>query len=201
MRHMVLVGLLVSVLLSSAGCAFGNRTVHLNEVKLRPVAGTAPVDSPAVVVAAPVDQRGETDCVGCVRNTFYMRTAKVVADGDVCAWVQDCLAAGLRQYGYQVTKASPGDAPPGAGIVVVRPTVMKVFCDSYLRYCAEVQVSVDVVTGGEPVFLGTYHGTWSSMNWTARAESYQESLEEAMRECLTSMVPSIAARIRAGKAG
>lgn len=197
MRHTVLSGLLVLALLSSTGCAFGTRTVHLSEVKYPSAASTSAETGQEIVVAAPVDQRAETDCVGCVRNGFYMRTAKVVADGDVCAWVQDCLATGLRQYGFRVREASPGDAPPDAGLLVVKPTVGKVFCDSYLRYCAEVQVSIEIVTGGEPVFLGTYHGTWSSMNWTARAESYQESLEQAMRGCLTRMVPAIVGRIRA----
>jgi len=195
MRRPLLAGLVVAALLFSTGCAFGTRTVHLGVVTCAGVAGATPTGLPIVVVARPVDSRPEPGVVGCVRNGFHMRTAGVVAENDVCAWVQDCLAASLSQYGYDVRKGSAGETVPAGSYVVLQPTVQQVFCDSYMNYRAKVELSAELVVGEHRVPLGSYGGEASSMNWAARAATFSELLEQAMRQCLANMVPSLNQRL------
>jgi hypothetical protein len=185
--------LLAFLALFGSGCAFGTRVVTLAPVTPELMLERVPTGarSPNVFVRTPVDRRAERGAVGCVRNSFAMRTADVETKQNIPKWVQQQFSDALAQSGCRVLPPMPaGTDPPGADAVVVL-TLHKFFCDSFFFYKATVEVEVEARAGAQVLFYDIYSGQGKNLNWAATASGFGKTLREAMRDCLEQAIPDL----------
>jgi len=179
--------LIVMLIALFSGCAFGTRHANLREITVAsrtPDAGSRAV---SIYVSPVEDCRAERSSIGCVRNGFGMRTAEVVCRTDVCEWARNCIAASLRKAGYDVhTEAHSPQCE-----ITLNTMMDKAFCESYMKYKAEVSLGIELTTAGKVVKRGNYKGVASSMNWAATASGFAKNVEAAMQKCLRRMMSDI----------
>jgi hypothetical protein len=177
---------------TSLGCAFGDRKIRLD---YKP-AGTLKTTAPCCVnIVTFEDGRGSPE-VGCVRNGYGMKTAKVLAmdpDGnqekgqDIGAWVSKALAEELRQAGFEVREA---DAPPTGEKVVITGKVLDVYADLHMTIGTRIKVLVSITREGSPVVNNqVFSGDKSPLAWVASGGEYRSALEEALHDLMKTLIP------------
>jgi len=170
----LLCGLLVS------GCAFGTRSALLTYQ----VSGTPHAARNITLAVSDFrDDRNDKRDVGGVRNTWGMKTAKVVAKNDVAQWVRQALVDELTQQGYTVSSAPASLAVGGK--------VLEVYCDSYMTYEGKVLLAVELRRDGAVLLDKTYAGKGGGMNWAATSKGYAKALQEALATALYDVVSDI----------
>jgi uncharacterized lipoprotein YajG len=171
---------------SFGGCAFGNRHVTLTYPPQQvpvPRPGAAPSSTttlrPTIVLITFLDQRPTKQTIGSVHNGFGMHTADVVAQNDVAAWVTNAIGTELEKAGFAVTRASASDR--SALDAQVSGEVLKVYCEAWTKYEAEVAFDVRVVKDGKEVLRKSFSGkNDSTTNWGASSKSYGQALAVAL---------------------
>jgi hypothetical protein len=179
--------LAVATLVTLSGCAFGNRHVTLAyppqpPAGVRPATATPPSDLAArgnVILIVLLDQRSTKQAIGSVHNGFGMHTADVVATNDVAGWVTNGVKAELEKAGFTVVRVPAAAA--GTGDPVISGEIIKVYCEAWTKYEAEVAIDVRVVKEGKEILKKSYVGkNDSTMNWGASAKSYGQALAVAL---------------------
>jgi hypothetical protein len=190
--------LLITTLLFVTGCAFGTRHATLNyppresagDVGIAEASTPAAGSGNAVVVVPFVDHREDKEIIGHVRNGLGMKTAKVVADGDVARWVNQAVSMVLERAGYDVIMGQTQSESPA--VFVLSGEIVTVYCDAYFTYKGEVSVFASVAKGDREVLKKRYVGKGSAgMNWGGTAESYGQSLSLALADALDGLVKDI----------
>lgn len=189
------------------GCAFGTRRPELfyppegveHEGALRTAelvvsdapagAREAALEAPDVVLAEPADLR-TTQKIGEVRNGLGMKTADVVTDTPVPAWIRGALRHELERAGYRVLDG-PAQEPGSLSLSV---EILTVHSTALFSYEAEVLLFVEAARDGGTLFRNRYAGQGSvGTNWGARGKSYAASLALALRDALTKVVADVEA--------
>jgi hypothetical protein len=181
-----------------SGCAFGNRHVTLSyPPQQAPAARSSEVSSPVVesrprvVLVTFLDQRPKKQTVGSVHNGFGMHTADVMAENDVAAWVTNAIGTELEKAGFAVTRVNASDR--NAFDTQVSGEVLKVYCEAWTKYEAEVAFDVRVVKDGKELVKKSFSGrNDSTTNWGASSKSYGQSLAVA----LSNAAGNLAAELR-----
>ncbi len=170
------------------GCAFGTRHVNLRPVYVQGFDQIADSSASSLQLPLPADQRAIKTSVGCVRNGFGMKTAKVVANGNVPDWVHATVKENLKKCGFHVLDEqaeSSGDQEP----VVVAIDLFRVYCDSYMQYDASVELNAMVKQNGQIITQRTIVGDAQSTNWAASSAGYEKTLHAAMQDCMNQLIP------------
>ena len=166
-----------------SGCAFGTRHVDLADISFD--SHRAPLEM-SVVVPPVEDYRSDQDSVGCVRNGWGMKTAKVECVDHVPEWLRKSVVDSLRNAGINVIEhAAETDDP------VVQVILHELYCESMMQYDAEVKVAVEIRVDGESRFKGKYSGTAQSMNWAATSSGFEANLNNAAADCFKEMIPEL----------
>jgi hypothetical protein len=182
MKKLLLLGMLVSY--GPLGCAFGNRHVTLAYPPQQAKAGGQPTALAAprppagkkVVLVVLLDQRSTKQAVGSVHNGFGMRTADVIAVNNVADWVTSAIKLELEKAGFEVVSGFARNGEP-----VVTGEVIKVYCEAWTKYEAEVVFDVRVLRGDKEFLKKSYTGkNDSTMNWGASSKSYGQALAVAL---------------------
>lgn len=181
------------------GCAFGNRHVELSYPPERKdtgpaeaVAGPAPEPfGDAFLNVTPFnDIRENMVEVGCVRNGFGMKTAKVIADNDVADWITEAVIMELKNAGYSVVKVTSAEEAESGPVLT--GDVVKVYCDAFFSYAGEVMMSARIMDGEKEVLRKTYTGKGSAgANWAAGSKAFGQSLSLALGNAITYLVADI----------
>jgi hypothetical protein len=109
-----------------------------------------------------------------------MHTADVVAVNDVADWVTSALKSELEKAGFEVVRA-PVAASAAGGEPVVTGEVVKVYCEAWMKYEAEVAFDVRVTRGDREILKKSYVGkNDTTMNWAASSKSYGQALAVAL---------------------
>lgn len=181
-----------------SACAFGDRQANLT---YPPAASdgamaadtTAPAAAGSrgqIFLATFSDLRPDKQLVGHVKNTYGMKTAKVLAQNDVRLWVEDAIAWELENAGYEVIRGTPDEAP-GSG-AVLSGDVIRVYCSAYFSYDGEVTVKATLTKNGDTLLDRAYTGQGSvGVNWAATGESYSQSLSLALRQAMIQLMSEI----------
>lgn len=186
MRRFLLLGILV--LLGPLGCAFGNRHVTLAYPPEQPkgtgqaTASAAPrtLVGQRIVLVVFLDQRSTKQAIGSVHNGFGMHTADVIAANDVADWVTSALKTELEKVGFEVIRAPVAGSVAG-GEPVVTGEVVKVYCEAWTKYEAEVIFDVRVIREDREILKKSYVGkNDTTMNWGASSKSYGQTLAMAL---------------------
>jgi hypothetical protein len=187
-KRIVMLLAVISLSVSSIGCAFGTRAVNLRYNakgdKLSPKEVQAAIEMFE-------DVRGEKD-VGEVRNGFGMKTASVVlAEGqDVGAWAANAIADELTRRGYLVNKIK--DAVPEGHNILVTGSVKKAYVRmGVFTTTASVEVSATVFKKGLPVLDETFAGSAKRVMMLSSAGEYASALEGALHKVMEQMLPKI----------
>jgi hypothetical protein len=103
----------------------------------------------------------------------------VLANNDIAEWVTSGIMAELEKAGFSVVRAagleSAGSGPAVAGEVV------KVYCEAWTKYEAEVAFDVRVTREGKEILKKNYVGkNDSATNWSASSKSYGQALAVAL---------------------
>jgi len=185
---------LLSSLVSLAGCAFGTRTATLtyppDEESEGLVASAQAAEMEVTrdksVYLTVSDERSDRTRIGNVRNAFGMDTADVVTKDDIARWVEGAIAMELRQAGYEVIQ---GDTNPGGDDVIgLDAEVLKVYCDVYMTYDGEVSLMVNLKGDDGTEVRKQIEGKGGvGLNWAATAESYAESIALALQDAISKI--------------
>ncbi len=180
-----------------SGCAFGDRQAAL---EYPPAADQGATDANAAEVpAAPAsrgtvhvgdfeDIRPDRTIVGNVRNGFGMKTAKVIPQRGVSAWVRDALAWELDAAGYTVVDGAT--APAGAA--ALSGDVLRAYCDMYFTYDGQVVLRIEARKDGQVLLNRSYSGSGSvGIAWAGTGDSFSESLGLALQEALRQFVADL----------
>ena len=171
-----------SFVVLTIGCAFGNRKVDLTyppkdygqytvDPQLSQKLGIKKI---ALVV---VDKRsGDPKVVGAVRNGFYMRTADVVTEDKVQAWVAKAFTQELQRSGFSVVPQKEAQA-------TLNVAVDSLYANAYWGYSAELILTLNLVCGAGGSREGKIESFGSDgMNWAATSSGYGESLAKALAD-------------------
>jgi uncharacterized lipoprotein YajG len=189
----LLVIALAFLFLTTYGCAFGTRHVNLNPMKTS-FAFDSTGHSAFVEV---IDKRDPElkPVVGHVKNTYGMKTAKVVADKEVSVWLRDIIVEELKRSGASVITDEAGLDNKATKITI---DVLVFYAQAYMRYGGEVTVAVTLTKDNKKIVSEkTYTGKATlGMNWGASSQSYQKVLELAAEDMLKNLMPDIIEAIK-----
>jgi len=175
------------------GCAFGTRHVKLNPMKTS-LTMDAAGQSAFVEVN---DNRNPVlkPVVGHVKNTYGMKTAKVIADKEVSVWMRDIIVEELKRSGASIITES-ANLDDKTGKITI--DVLVFYAQAYTRYGAEVTVAVTVTKNNRDIIRGkNYTGkAILGINWGASSASYQKVLELATEEMLKKLIPDIITAVK-----
>jgi len=188
----IIVGSLVS------GCAFGDRQAKLGYPPIADdgamaaqAAEAVPASRGDVYIGAFSDIRPDKTVVGHVRNGFGMKTAKVLPQREVTAWVHDALAHELSAAGYTIVE---GAAAP-AGTTALSGDILRAYCDVYFTYDGQVVLRIEAQKDGQALLNQSYSGSGSAgVNWAATGDSFSESLSLALRQALQQFMADLGSR-------
>jgi uncharacterized lipoprotein YajG len=184
---------LAFLFLTTYGCAFGTR-----HVKLIPMKMSFAIDATGQSAFVQVTDKRDSalkPVVGHVKNTYGMKTAKVVADKEVSIWVKDIIVEELKRSGASVMT---DEAVLDNKATKITVDVLVFYAQAYLKYGGEVTVAVTVIKNDQKIVNEKiYTGKATlGMNWGASSESYQQVLELATEEMLKTLIPDIITAIK-----
>lgn len=176
-------GALVAGVGSSAGCAFGNRNVNLvyEDVVSANDSYKGKVSLDDFDDDIEKDKHGRA-VIGCVRNGYGMRTAKVLADNSPGEWLRDALAKELRNSGYQIADDSR---------VEIDGKLVNLFTDMFLAYDSKVSFRVTITDDRKEVYDNVFHGSGKATAWFATSDEYKNISNEALRDAMRKAIPEI----------
>ncbi len=168
------------------GCAFGTRSVN--------VAYEDCVSSPSATTIERAVSVGEFNhtleldkkerpIIGCVRNGYGMRTAKVVASNNPSEWVKEAFAKELRTMGYQVSNESD---------IRLNGTVVNLYTDMYLNYDSKLSLRVRVNQGERVHYDKIYEGNAKKIAWFVTPKEYGDVSNKALQDVMKKALPEIA---------
>ena len=179
-------GLVLLVVLSVSGCAFGTRRPLLTYTPVVPV---SPPRNIALYVETFKDERTEKNVIGHVRNGWGLKTADVVTDTIIADWVTEALKSELGNGGYVVVKDRTD--------LVAAGEVLTVYCDSYMQYEGKVELGVVLKRNSEVLIDKKYLGKATNLNWAATAKSYGKTLEQSLQNVMKQIVTDINQKLNA----
>ncbi len=191
---------IVALAATTAGCAFGTRSVTLaypppgresaGEAFASPAAAP-PIERAPVVLQTFLDQRTDKSVIGEVRNGWGMRTADVVSDSNIAEWITDAIAKELAREGVRVIREGSAEGPTDP---VITGEVLTVYAKALFSYEGEVSFFATIRKADREIVRKRYSGNGSAgMNWAATGDSYGESLSIALQAAVRNLVPDISA--------
>lgn len=179
-------GLTASVTLNS-GCAFGNR-----EVDLKYDACVTSVDGERGKFSLgnfqselETDKKGR-QIIGCVRNGYGWKTAKVLAKGKSEKWLRDAIEKELECNGYIRVET---DAP------IIEGTLNRFYTDLYINYDSDVSFSLRINDNSGTIFADSFYGNASPLAWFVTPSEYEKASREALQSALRKAIPKISLEI------
>lgn len=178
----------------TSGCAFGTRHATLGYASTPVVSPSTSTGTPISLVRF-VDQRGEKRAIGEVRNGYGMRTAEVVPDKDIAAWITQGVQAELEKAGYRVSVSeTPTTSSPTA---TLSGDVVTVYCSAMFSYEGEVSFFARLMKDGKEILAKRYTGKGSAgLNWAATSTGYADSLSLALADAIRPLVEDLHAALR-----
>ncbi len=166
------------VLVASSGCAFFDR--HLTLDYSPPPISSPQVKDVQVNVDIFSDENGEV--IGCVRNAYGWKTAKVKADNNLGEWLRDSLTIELRNYGCDIiTEGDPR----------LRGTFKKLYTDLYMKYDTDLSFVVELWNNNEKVYLDNFDGNAKKTALFVTGDEYKKVSKMAMQDALRKATPKI----------
>jgi len=193
-RVTVLMMGMIVLLMAGNGC-IGNRILSLKPVYAQKLAKTTTKHK--IQVPLPKDARNikqPADFISHIKNGAGVRMADVTASRDVNIWVQDCISKNLKQAGFNV---STGKKETDRIYVSTSITTLK--CEAMMRYNAVIVLDVKLKKNDLTFFEKSFTGRASQVNWAASTAGYQETLTNAMKQCLDKMMPVLIKEIENSK--
>lgn len=168
--------IIVFVLLSISGCAFGTRRPTLTHSTALPPGSPKDI---AIKVMSFEDKRPNKEEIGYIRNAYGMRCAKVISTNDVSNWITSALKAELQNAGYSLSDNAQNS---------VSGDVIEVFCDTSFAYEGKVMVRVILKKANEVILDKNYSAKEEEMNWAARAATISKVLEKTLQNAVKQIM-------------
>jgi hypothetical protein len=185
--------------MSSLGaCAFGDRNVILDyppqtenashallQTSDKPVAAG---NRQKLVISLFEDQREDKVAIGEVRNGLGMKTASVITQSNVPAWIREATRHEFQTAGFDVFfgENSEVNAP------VLDGQIITVYCGAFFTYEGEVSLGATLKHDGINLLENRYYGKGSvGTNWGATSKGYGQSLARALQDALGSLVGDV----------
>ena len=165
---------------SFSGCAFGTRRPTLGYTAIIPVRSPNNI---SIKVVQFEDVRPDKNIIGNVRNAWGIKTADVVTDTNISAWITDALKGELKNAGYTVVESVTENQVQGE--------VMKVYCDAFLNYEGEVMIKVVLKKGNNTLLGKVYSGKSTDLNWACTAKSYGVILERCLQQAMNQVISDV----------
>ncbi len=190
LKRFLLFGCLAAFL---GGCAFGNRTIHLNYLPSS-VGGEAQTESsstqPVIHLVPLADVRSEGKIIGEVVNGYGQHTADVLAANSISDWVTQAAKLELERAGYKIRTDDGSRA--AADEWVLSGEVGRVFTTAKMKYEAQVSFAMKLDQNGKELFQKRYMGTAKrGLNWAMTSKSSGEILSAALQDGLQRFIQDL----------
>ena len=172
----------VSFALFAGGCIFGNRQLTLKPVYTTDSLKAATASKVYIIPTEDARNNELANIVGHVRSGYGMQD--VFADKNVDEWVQTCITENLEHAGFEVSTGKM----PTKGLCVLT-TIRFLEFDAYFPIKATVIIDVKLKKDNREFFSRSFTGKFSKPDWKVSFEEYQNSLNQAMKQCLDKMMP------------
>lgn len=172
--------LIVPLLICLSSCAFGTRRPILSYTAVTPVRSPNNI---VIKVVAFEDSRVNKKTIGEVRNAYGMKTADVITETNIVAWITNALKSELRNAGYTVKETT--------GENEIQGEILKVYCAALLNYKGEVMMKVSLKKGDEVLLDKMYSGEASKLNLACTAKGYGTTLEESLQKAMIQVVSDV----------
>lgn len=181
-------GILVTLSLASAiafsGCAFGNRNLKLVYDK---EAVTTPYElSKKVEASIGHFENLHGNEIGCVRNAYGWKTAKVLAKRDPGEWIKEALELELKRAGCTINPESR---------IKIDGQVNKLYTDVYMKYDSQVNFLIRIHQDGRIIYREAFTGNATSGAFWADAKEYGKASNNALEDALRNAVPKIITKL------
>lgn len=171
--------LIVSLMISLSGCAFGTRRPILSYTAVTPIRTPNNI---AIKVVVFEDSRVNKKTIGEVKNAYGMKTADVITDTNIAEWITNALKSELRNAGYTVIEAAENK---------IQGEILKVYCKALLSYEGEVMIKVSLRKGNKKLLDKMYSGEASKLNLACTAKGYGVTLEESLQQAMVKVVSDV----------
>ena len=176
----------VPLLLSTSGCALGNRHIALKYVA---VGETLSATGQKVAITQFVDLREKKD-VGEVRNAYGMKTARVIADNqDVGAWVANAMTTELTQAGFEVEKFT--DVVPPEYKIQISGVVSEAYAKMYMNATAQITANINITRSGVAVLSKEYSGKKAVLAVFVSTGEYENAMQGALQDLMKKCLPDV----------
>lgn len=189
LRSLAVAGL-VAAASANSGCAFFDRNITL-EYK-ESVCGSQEGYTPGLgFVLGDFDSRVELDKkgrakVGCVRNGYGWKTAKVLAKNNPGEWLRGAITQELENIGYKQVEQ---DAPRIEG------TLSHLYVDLFMNLNTQVSLILRVEDEGKTVYVDAFNGSASPLAWFASGEEYKKAANQGLQNALRTAIPRLAHKL------
>ncbi|MBL7016114.1 MAG: hypothetical protein ISR84_01005 [Kiritimatiellales bacterium] len=187
--HIALTLIAGFIILQSTGCAFGTRKVCL-EYTPSSFPPMVP-NSPTVLIHAPEDARHE-DSLGCVRNGWGMKTARVEAkpgQPTVSTWITQALSYDLGRAGCSVIRTEPKDGTQPD--FTIDGSLQRVYVDCYMSMEGEISMELCLKNKDRVALDRHYRAEGKKVNWWASSGEFQKTLDLTLQDLMERMLPEI----------
>jgi len=191
----MIVSLGALILMSLNSCAFGTRHVDLS---YSAIGVGDKVSNQKIVVEEFKDNRiakmtsdakiKSNDHIGDVRNTYGMKTAKVLANNDVPEYVTKSVVSELENSGFEVIEDDEDSNPND---IILSGELDKFYCGMYFNQRADIAVRIEVTYKGKELLDKTYIAEGKAAAITASSESYSRVFNEAMQKINSQVVADV----------
>ncbi len=190
LRKTVLAAGLAASVTFNSGCAFGNRHVDLTYSSYAADSAKETVQHGEFSLGK-FENQLETDkkgrqIIGCVRNGYGWKTAKVLAKNDAAEWLRGAIGKELESNGYREVEG---------GTPVIEGKLNRLYTDIHTNYNAEITFSINIENDNRTVFTDSFYGNATPHAWFATAKEYGKASEEALQSALRKAIPKISLEI------
>ena len=193
-RVVVLMTAMIVLLTTANGC-IGNRLLNLKPVYAQKLVKTK--TKYKIQVSLPEDVRHHKqpgDFIGHIKNGYGVRMADVTATQYVNIWVQNCISKNLKQAGFDVATGKKE-----TGRICVSTSIRTLKCEAMMTYNAVIVLDVKLKKDNLIFFKKVFTGRSSQTNWAASTAGYQETMTNAMKQCLDKMMPVLIQKLEGSK--
>lgn len=180
---------MLALLCLASGCAFGDRQISL---RYQPVVNERAKVQTRVVVADFDDQRGGSRLeVGCIRNGFQMKTARVlVTPGQAPSdWIRDALIEELRAARLDVTEHRRSSSPDD---LVITGEIKELYSDmTIIMVPCRMRADIAVLRGDQAVWDRRYEVNHQIAMTTASPTEYEALFQGTLQNLMRQAVPDV----------
>jgi len=139
-----------------------------------------------------LDDKGRA-IVGCVRNGYGWKTAKVLSTNSPAEWLRDAFSLELRKRGYEVYSEEQGDKKTSK----LEGEITYLYADILMNYHANVSFVMSIKKNEKVIYTDAFNGNAEPLAWFGTPAEYENALNESLERALSVAIPRLVSKLEA----